>query len=83
MTVRPVVTELFDAGRRTDITKLIIVHRPKITKFRGRDQSSSSDTTVDNQLGPTGTAVRTMSPWCVSLCYLLTETDRDSETYCC
>jgi len=31
MTIRPVVTELFHAGRRTDMTKLLVAHRPKIT----------------------------------------------------
>jgi hypothetical protein len=83
MTIRPLVTQLFHASGRAGMTKQIVAHRPKITKFRGQDRSSTSGTTVDNLLGPTGTAVRNMSPRGVSLCYLMTRTDRDSKTNCC
>ena len=83
MTIHPVGAELFHAGGQTDMTKQIVAHRPKITKFRGQDRSSSSGTTMDNQLGPKGTAVRNMSPRGVSLFYLMTGTDRDSEAHCC
>jgi len=41
MTIRPVGTELFHEGGRTDMTKQIVSHCPKITKFRGQDRSST------------------------------------------